>query len=319
MSNITKSNGNGHGGDVQALIQRALNHARPKIMQCIPSHLNAERMFRVYMMACLSNPRLLGCTPLSLVGGVMQAAQFGLSLDVVTGEAWLIPRRSKMHQGKELAVFQIGYKGLRKLARQGDEDLQDVFGYPVHENDLFVYEYGEAPKITVHKPALGDEGKIRAAYAVAVWKSGYRRFVVVGPHDILRAQSSNFDAAQKPDSPWRQHPEAMWVKTATARLCRQLVLRSDVQVALQADGRSGESILREQAGTDASVRAMAIDVAGDDALADDEFDAPDDESSPVDHQLDVMAAKVGAAASLAPAPQKAVRGRSGVSPAPGSD
>mgnify|MGYP001090013023 CR=1 FL=1 len=158
MSNIAKSNG--ETTDV-AIVQKTLERAKAKIVQCIPTHLNAERMFRVYMMACVNTPRLAVCTPMSLLGGVMQAAQFGLSLDTVTGEAWLIPRRSKHHQGKTLAVFQIGYKGLRKLARQGDEDLQDVFGYAVHENDEFSYRYGEDPKIEVHRPNEDDPGRLR--------------------------------------------------------------------------------------------------------------------------------------------------------------
>lgn len=311
MSNIAKSNGE---TSAIAIVQKTLERAKPKIVQCIPTHLNPERMFRVYMMACVNNQRLASCTPMSLLGGVMQAAQFGLSLDTVTGEAWLIPRRSKHHQGKTLAVFQIGYKGLRKLARQGDEDLQDVFGYAVHENDEFSYHYGEEPKIEVHRPNEDDPGRMRAAYAVAVWKGGYRRFVVVTKGDILRAQAANWDAAQKDDSPWKQHPEAMWVKTATARLCRQLVLRTDVQVALQSDGRNGENILRDRAQEDTSLRSLAIEVGGAEAFSGPEEDDREPESAPAAQQAAEMTAKLAGIPEPAPKAKPPVRGKTDPEP-----
>lgn len=247
----------------QTAVKAALTRAQGAILSALPKHLDPERMFRVYLTACNTSPGILECEPISIVGAVMRAAAFGLSLETVTGEAFIIPRRNKNLGGRHAANFQIGYKGLRKLALQGDPELRDVFAYAVYENDMFDYALGMEPAIRVHKPAPGgSRGKLIQAYAVAVWKDGYRRFEVIDSQVIALAKRYA-GGTDKPDSPWNTNEEAMWRKTGLRRLCNQLALSSDVARELaRGDGIDGHDALRERAQEDPSARAVLVELGG---------------------------------------------------------
>lgn len=247
----------------QTAVKAALTKAQGAILSALPKHLDPERMFRVYLTACNTSPGILDCEPISIVGAVMRAAAFGLSLETVTGEAFIIPRRNKNLGGRHAANFQIGYKGLRKLALQGDPELRDVFAYAVYDNDMFDYALGIEPTIRVHKPAPGGaRGKLAQAYAVAVWKDSYRRFEVIDSSVIALAKRYA-GGTEKPDSPWNTNEEAMWRKTALRRLCNQLALSSDVARELaRGDGVDGHDALRERAQEDPSARAVLVELGG---------------------------------------------------------
>jgi recombination protein RecT len=251
----------------QAAVKHALTKAQTAIMQALPKHMDPDRMFRVYLTACNTSPLILDCEPVSIVGAVMRAAAFGLSLESVTGESFIIPRRNKNLGGRYAANFQIGYKGLRKLALQGDRELRDLFAYAVYEHDVFDYQLGAAPEIRIHKPApSGARGKLLHAYAVAVWKDHYRRFDVID-QDVIDRAKKFAGGLDKPDSPWNTNEEAMWRKTAMRRLCNQLPLSSDIARALaRSDGIDGYELLRERASEDPRTRGLLVDLGANSLL-----------------------------------------------------
>lgn len=246
----------------QNAVKAAMTKAQGAILAALPKHLDPERMFRVYLTAINTSPMILECEPISIVGAVMRAAAFGLSLETVTGEAFIIPRRNKNLGGRHAANFQIGYKGLRKLALQGDPELRDVFAFPVYEADTFDYTLGLQPDIRFHKPAPTPRGKLVHAYAVAVWKDQYRRFEVID-QAVIDAAKRYAGGIDKPDSPWRTNEEAMWRKTAMRRLCNQMALSSDIARALaSSDGVDGHDALRASAQEDPAARALLVDLGG---------------------------------------------------------
>jgi len=201
-----------------------------QIMAALPRHIDGQRLFRVYLTAVQTTPRILDCDPISVVGAVIQAAQVGLSLDNVFGEGFLIPRWNKNTQG-HVANFQTGYKGLRKLALQSDKGIRDIYARVVHQNDRFEYSY--EPKHLVHTPCEDPDarGPLKYAYAKVIWKEdGYDRFVVVTSAEIKKAQASS-DAYKKDYGPWVENPEAMWAKTALRRLCETLTLSAETELA----------------------------------------------------------------------------------------
>ena len=232
-------------------LRGALLRSKSEILKALPAHLDADRMFRLYLTCAQVTPRLADCEQISVIGAVMQAAQLGLSLETVLGEAYLIPRRNKNMGGAYVAHFQIGYKGLRKLAKVGDLQIRDIYAIPVFKNDIFDYEYGDEPKVT-HKPARANRGEIVNAYARAIWTDGYKRSWVIGPEDVERAQKSSdsFQRAARDGndgSPWMTDPEAMWMKTALLRLCRQLPLASESPLAraMAAEHVDGRALLTQ--------------------------------------------------------------------------
>lgn len=242
-----------------------LLRSKSEILKALPNHLDAERMFRLYLTCAQVTPRLGDCLPVSVVGAVMQSAQLGLSLEGVLGEAYLIPRRNKNVGGAYVAHFQIGYKGLRKLARQADSDLRDIFAVPVFKNDVFDYELGLNPTLT-HRPVKqGSRGHLIAAYAVAWWKDEYKRFFVADEDVITKARQSS-DAFKRSaregtnDSPWHTHPEAMWQKTAIIRLCGQMTLSSDSMLAraLVAEQHDGSALRASIRGDSPDILVMPM-------------------------------------------------------------
>jgi recombination protein RecT len=210
-------------------IKQLLLQSEKQIVRALPRHLDPARMFRVYLTAVQTTPALFECTNLSIIGAVMQAAQLGLSLDPRFVEAFLIPRRNKYQQNVKVAAFQTGYKGLRKLALNGDPNLRDIYARVVHERDIFEFTY--EPEKLVHSPALDAKpGALRVAYAKAVWKDGYTRVLLATPAIIAKARESS-DAARKEGSPWDVHPDMMWAKTALRRLCESLTLSTESPLA----------------------------------------------------------------------------------------
>lgn len=195
-----------------------------------------KRMFRVYLTAMQTTPKILECEPISVIGAIMQAAQVGLSLDTVFGEAFLIPRWNK-NAGATVCGFQIGYKGLCKLARTSDHGLRDIYARVVYQNDHFSYSY--EPKRLEHTPCEDPDarGPLKYAYAKVIWKEdNYDRFVVVTQAEIKKAQAAS-DSFKKNFGPWLDNPDAMWAKTSLIRLCKTLNLNaeSDLSKALAAD------------------------------------------------------------------------------------
>lgn len=235
----------------QKTVRQLLLQSEKQIVNALPKSIDGKRMFRVYMTAVQINQRLLKCEPMSLVAGVMQSAQFGLSLDPMLGEAYLVPRWNK-HIKQEVATFQLGYKGLRKLALQADPDLQDIYAIWVYERDVFEYTLGDDPKIVRHIPSEEDDpGKLRLAYAVAVWKDGYKRRHIMLGRDIrkIRDNSDGYKKAEgdgTKNSPWHENEQEMWRKTALRALCNQMQLSSEkfLEALSKDDEMSGSEVVQ---------------------------------------------------------------------------
>jgi len=235
-----------------------LLRSQESIMKRLPGHLNKPRMFSLYMDYVRMEARIRECMPASILGSVVQAASLGLSLDAVFGEAYLVPRWSKQF-GQKVAQFQIGYKGLRKLALQADPTLRDLYARSVRENDDFKYTY--EPAKLAFTPGPTPRGALRYTYAKALWKDGYERFLVLNVLDIEKAKQAS-DAYQrgissgKKEGPWFEWEEAMWDKTAVRAFCGTLTLSVEVPLseAMKAETVSGDDAL-----TVAGIDVTAID------------------------------------------------------------
>jgi len=107
----------------------------PKAMEAIamalPKHMTPDKMARVVITAITRTPKLLDCTPQSIMRAVIEASQLGLMPDGVLGHGYILPY-------KKTAVFIPGYKGLLDLARRSGE-LSWVQAHVVYENDEFSY------------------------------------------------------------------------------------------------------------------------------------------------------------------------------------
>ena len=158
---VTKPNGN----NLPAIPARAptavdtlhalLQRSKAQIALALPRHMTPERMIRVALTACHRSPALLECSPVSVLGCVIQAGELGLELTGPLGQAYMVPYWNKNTKQKE-AQFQVGYRGLIKLAF--NSSMVSYFNaHCVHENDAFEFNYGTSQRLK-HTPSLTTRG-----------------------------------------------------------------------------------------------------------------------------------------------------------------
>lgn len=193
----------------------------------LPAHIPVERFARVVMTALQNSPLLLKCERRSLWNAAMKAAQDGLLPDGREGA--MAPYKDK--RGNFQAQWMPMILGLRKKARNSGE-IATWDAHCVYENDEFAFELGDEPFIR-HKPALGDRGKIIAAYSIAVLKDGSKSREVMSIKEIegVRLKSK----AQK--GPWDDavfYPE-MVRKTVARRHSKMLPMSSDLDDLIRRD------------------------------------------------------------------------------------
>lgn len=126
--------------------------------------LDAKRFIRTALTTFQVNPQILDCTPASVTVAMLQAAAFGLELDPVLGQAYLVPYGTKCQ-------LIIGYRGYMNLARRSNL-VTSINAKVIRAKDEFLYEDGLDRKL-VHKPFWGDDpGDIVGAYCIARFSNG---------------------------------------------------------------------------------------------------------------------------------------------------
>ncbi len=139
--------------DATAVVYRALDDYTPNVAAALPQGFpgGVRRFQRILRTAVSSNPRLLECTPRSVVAGAILCAQLGLTPNLM-GQAWLIPRRNKKNGGLLEASFQIGYKGLIELAGRANVHVR---ADTVKVGDYYIEEGGLVPRLEHVKAGRG--------------------------------------------------------------------------------------------------------------------------------------------------------------------
>jgi recombination protein RecT len=204
---------------------------KDQFAMALPKHLNADRLVRLAVTEFRKNPSLRECTPESLLGAVMQAAQVGLEPDAL-GSVYLVPfnNKKKDQNGKEYWVkevqLQIGYKGLIELVRRSGQ-VTSIVANEVYENDEFEFEYGLEEKL-YHKPTMGTErGKLICFYAYARFKDGGHAFHVMSVEQINQVRDKFSKTAKF--GPWKDHYESMAKKTVIKQLVKYMPISVEIQ------------------------------------------------------------------------------------------
>ncbi len=254
--------------------------AMAAITNALPGHLNAQKMARVVITAVTRTPKLLECTPETVMNAVLEASQLGLMPDGVLGHGYILPYGST-------AVFIPGYKGLLDLARRSGE-IAWIQARIVYANDDFHYQFGMDPKLD-HIPARAtgkDPGKRIAAYGVAKFKSGEVHFEVMHEDEIetIRARSR-----AKDDGPWVTDRDEMSRKTVIRRLCKYLPMNPEYQSLVTRDEYHDAGVLGQyievdpETGevTDPATASSMLDMFTDELESEPEIEDPRFEESDV--------------------------------------
>lgn len=231
------ANGNLPATSKAANIRALLEKSKAQMAKALPKHLNADRLLRVAMTSIQKNPKLLDCTPQSLLACVMTCAQLGLEPDQFLGQAYLVPFKDTK-KGIVICTLIPGYRGYIALARRSGE-VKSVSSQVVHENDHFILQYGIDEKLD-HIPAEGDRGAAKGAYVIFKYKDGGYSFDYMAKGDIekIRARSKSAN-----DGPWVTDWEEMAKKTVIKRHSKVTPLSIELQTAIALEDRAnlGES------------------------------------------------------------------------------
>ncbi len=206
-----------------------------QIMSLAPRHLDREKMLRIAQVAVTRNPKLLECSPLSILDCVIKAGQVGLELNGPLRQADMIPYYNSKTKKLE-AQFQIRYGGLIDLAMRSDK-ISFVEANPVYEGDAFDFQYGSEAFLH-HKPILkGDRGELLAAYCIIRFKDGALKFKVMNREDIEKRRAVS-KAAQSSSGPWVEWEAEMWQKTPTKAIISYTPISAEVSRAVHYDNQS---------------------------------------------------------------------------------
>lgn len=224
-----------------ATLRDALEKNLPNIKAVAASHLNPDRIIKVVLGSASRTPRILECTPISVVKSVLQGAELGLEPGSVTGEYYLVPYKNGK-TGRYEAQGIPGYKGLITLARRTGE-LSTIYAEAVFQGDVFECELGLEPKLR-HVPNWETQereapNKLLFVYAVCVFKDGGKQFVV-----MTRSQVEGIRARSKAanNGPWVTDYVEMAKKTGIRRLAKYLPMSAQLARALelQAQAEAGD-------------------------------------------------------------------------------
>lgn len=228
---------------IREALAKAQSHFAMALPATVAKYLTPERLTKIALAACSREPKLLQCTPESVLRSVMESASLGLEPSGgVLGMAYLVPYRNNKTNTSEATLI-VGWRGLIALARRSGQ-IDDIEAHVVHERDTFVYRKGLNQALD-HEPFLGDDpGEVTAAYAIAYIKGSARPHVeVMSAAEIIRIR----DRSRAKDSgPWKTDHEEMCRKTVIRRLCKYLPMSSELVRAMETEdaAETGNSNLR---------------------------------------------------------------------------
>jgi len=208
---------------IQSVIAKNMN----RITQALPeAGMTPERLATVAFLMIRKNPKLLECSPESLVDCVIRSAQLGLDL-AVPNNAHMVP------YGTE-ATFQIGYMGMIELSRRSGE-MKSIVARPVFEGDDFRYSFGLKDDLH-HVPGDGEQtwDNLTHVYLVAKFVNGGHHLAVMSKAQIEAhrdqfAKGLDLKKYGEYTSPWRTNPIPMALKTIVRQEWRWLPVSTEVR------------------------------------------------------------------------------------------
>ena len=210
---------------------------RDELQKVAGAAMSAEALVKLFAIAASRTPKLMACTPLSLLDCMVKCAELKL-MPSTLGSVYLIPYENRRTGTVECQLI-VGYRGLVELARRSGA-ISTIQAEVVREGDEFEFEHGIHPKFR-HKPCASDisDNKITHAWAIARFKDGGHQLVVMtrAEVDSIRSMSRAGNAG-----PWKDHFGEMAKKTAVRRLCKYLPLTVDVEEAISTADRAEVSL-----------------------------------------------------------------------------
>lgn len=218
-------------------VQRQLSMAATK-------HLPPEKVIRVIQTAIRNAPKLMECTPASLLTCLMASATLGLAIEPFLGQAYMVPFRNKRLGNRMEAQFIVGYRGYIALAKRSGE-IANINAAMIHQSDYFDLSFGTAPRLE-HKPGFGpkkwnDIDDWLGAYVVVNYKGGTFSMEFMTTDEIKYVRDTYSRAAD--GDAWKMRPTEMAIKTVIRKHLKVVPMTVEMAqaVALDEAASIGES------------------------------------------------------------------------------
>lgn len=218
-------------------IKTLLNKAWPRIAAVMPGHMSSERLYQLALSAINQTPKLVECTPASILSCLMKCSANGLEPSNVDGlgRAYIVPYFNRK-AGKMEATFILGYKGVIELAHRSGK-LLNIHAQAVYRGDTFEYWEDESGQHFSYRPNLTDSAEhtpdnLTHVYVTAALKDGGRVFehMTKAEVDAIRKRSKASNSG-----PWVTDYEAMALKTVIKRSARYLPMSTEAASVVAAD------------------------------------------------------------------------------------
>ena len=215
-------------------VNEQIAKAKPLLLPMLPKHVNLDQLIGRMNVELMEKPDLLECTPKSLLWSFVRVAELGLSMGDAFGEAYIIPFKDK--SGRKQAKFIIGYKGLIRLALQGNM-VKAVNAWTIYEKDLFIPRLGSNE--VEYEPFLeGHPGKPIAAYSQFILGADKIFKHVVVPMWKLEQIRASSAGSHNPNHPWNTHTDEMYRKTALRAGLKDVPKSNELDRAIATDERA---------------------------------------------------------------------------------
>lgn len=171
-----------------------------QLKESLPEGVSLERFKRVAITAIRTKPELAEANPNSLFASIVKCAQDGLIPD---------GREAALVKYKDDVSYLPMIGGIRKIAGEYGWTIRTAV---VYEHDEFSHYVDDGDEKIDHRPVRPgvERGQRIAAYAIAKHRDGRRKLMVVlHPADIAKRQGM-----AKTQNVWKEHPDAMWEKSA---------------------------------------------------------------------------------------------------------
>ncbi len=215
--------------DKQEVFRKQLEENLPQIAAVLPPGVRAHALATASMTAALDTPKLLECSPLSMMRSVIKMASLGLRI----GETCdLIPVKTR--DGMKVECW-VRVKGVVELAINSRAIRRAREGY-VCQGDVFEHEERADGVHFLHRAVnspLPDASNVIAVYAVVILNDGTRD-ITVWKRDRLDAHKKRHAKQTGPGSVWAEHPLPMMAKTVVKDALRFTPLSPAIREALSA-------------------------------------------------------------------------------------
>ena len=211
-------------------VKNTLMEHKAEFAALLPKNMTPERLLQIYLTEIKGNPRLMACTPKSLLSCIIETARLGLDPGSVLGLCFFVPYKSE-------ARFQLGFPGLCELIYRTGRVSSITCGV-VQEGDDFTFEFGTNQFLKHIPVGPRDDKLITHAYSYCTIDGKYLSIEVMDRGEIDTIMKKAVAKQKRQDGPWYEHFGEMSKKTVLKRHSKRLPKSIDVGKAIAEDNKT---------------------------------------------------------------------------------